>query len=215
MTSRSRRNKNRNISKQSDEFEKLMDSKVPRNLMGSSPFPPSMTRKLLFHYLATVQDAANPFKLVEFRINAAYRPDNATSPDGFNELAKIYNIYKVTHCRFKCNVASNEPSTPVFFGTILRETQPSTVITTYVHAQQAIEQAPTTGPNLVGETTGQSISRGKWYSIAPSAILGNAMDYYGSTLYTGTSSSNPTNLVWLAFIAYTYSSGVDLTNDLS
>lgn len=192
-------------------LEQLMDLKVPKSLTSTSPFPNDMTRKLTFHSVG-VSGGAAAFQIFELRCNAAYQPDGASSPPAFSQLAAIYNSYKVTHVRVRYNVASNEPAIPVFFGLIFRDAQPSTVITTYTLAVEALDIAPTSGPQLVGETSGMSVYKSRWYKIMPAAIVGNALDYYGSTTFEGGSASNPTDLVWVALVMYSYNSGVNLTN---
>lgn len=192
-------------------LEQLMDLKVPKSLSSTSPFPNDMTRKLLFHTVGVSGGAAS-FFIYELRCNAAYQPDGASSPPAFSQLAAIYNSYKVTHVRVRFNIASNEPAVPVFFGLIFRDSQPSTTLTTYSLAVEALTIAPTSGPELVGETSGMSVFKSKWFKVMPAAIVGNALDYFGSTTFEGGSSSNPTDLVWVALVMYSYASGTNLTN---
>lgn len=192
-------------------LESLMDLKIPKSLASTSPFPNEMTRKLLFHTVG-VSGGAAAYQIYELRCNAAYQPDASTSPPAFSQLAALYQSYKVTHVRVRYNIASNEPAIPVFFGLIFRDAQPSSVITTYSLAVEALTIAPTSGPELVGETSGMSVYKSKWYKISPAAIVGNALDYYGSTTFEGGSTSNPTDLVWVALVMYSFASGTNLTN---
>ncbi len=199
------------IKKTNATLDDMMDLKIPKSLQPSSPFPPQMDRKLLFHQVGISQGAAS-FLVYELRCNGAYRPDNATSPPGFAELSQIYNSYKVTHCKVRFNICSNEPTIPIFFGLIYRDVQPSTVITTYTLAVESLSIGPTSGPELVGETQGASLYKSRWYKIMPGAIVGNAIDYYGSTTYAGGAASNPTDPTWVALVMYSYASGTNLAN---
>ncbi len=208
MTVRARK---RNQQSNPVSIEVLMDLKIPKALSPTSPFPNDMTRKMLFHAVG-VKGGAAAFQIFELRCNAAYQPDAASSPPGFSQLAAIYNSYKVTHVRVRYNVCSNEPTIPVFFGLIFRDQQPSAVLTTYALAVESLSIAPTSGPEVVGETQGMSVYKSKWYKIMPAAIVGNALDYYGSTTFEGGSAANPTDLTWVALIMYSYASGTNLTN---
>ncbi len=199
------------VNNSTSTLDRLMDSKIPKSLNGNSPFPNEMTRKLTFHSVGVSGGAAS-FQIYELRCNAAYQPDAATSPPAFSQLAAIYNSYKVTHVRVRYNISSNEPSIPVFFGLIFRDAQPSTVLTTYTLAVESLSISPTSGPEIVGETTGMSVYKSRWYKIMPAAIVGNALDYYGSTTFEGGASANPTDLVWVALVMYSYASGTNLTN---
>jgi hypothetical protein len=193
------------------EVDNIMSIRVPRNLMASAPIPPFQVRKLNFQYNAVVQAAA-PFVLVEFRMNGAFSPDAVGTPAGFNEYAALYTLYQVTHFRFRYSVASNEPAVPVNFSWIFRDIQPSTIINTYAKAINAMEVAPTTGPNIVGETTGQSVYRSGWHKLMPAAVIGNAFSYFGNAAYGAATTANPTALVWADFVATSFSAGTNLTN---
>jgi len=129
-----------------------------------------------------------------------------------NELAAIYNFYVVTHVKVRFEVSANEPALPVFFGYIFRDTQPSTIITTFPLARDALEVAPTTGMFLIGETTGSSVFRSKWYKIRPDEVIGNPLSYYGNYNYSAAVGSNPAQLIWGTFILTSYQNATLLTN---
>jgi len=189
----------------------IMSTHVPKNLMRSSPIPPFTIRRLLYQYNAVVQGAA-PFILVEFRANGAFSPDAVGTPSGFNEMATMYTLYLVTHVRVRYSVAANEPAVPVNFGLIFRDIQPSTIINTYQKAINSLEVSPSTGPNLVGETTGMSVYRSRWYKIQPAAVVGQAFSYFGTPAYGSAVTSNPTALIWMDFVLTSFNAATNLTN---
>jgi len=189
-------------------LERLIHEKIPASLMSNAPFPSDTDRKLSFRFVGPLTAVAQ-FQIKEFRINGAFQPDGASSPSGFAQLAAIYGEYKVTNFRCRYNVAANEPGVPVFFGLIFRDVQPSTTLTTWTLVKDALEIAPTTGPQLVGETTGTSIYKSPWYKVHPSAIQGNPLEYMGSTLFGAAVTSNPSDLLWVAFLCQSHSSGTN------
>jgi len=127
-------------------------------------------------------------------------------------MAAIYSLYLVTGFKIRYVVAGNEPAIPVNFGLVFRDIQPSTVITTYALAQNSLEVAPTTGSNMVGETTGQSIWRSRWIKIKPAAVVGQAFSYYGTPAYGAAVTANPTALIWCALVATSFAAGTNIAN---
>ncbi len=189
----------------------LVGGRFPKDLMGSAPFPSSMTRKMLYHQRLLLQGAV-PFIVQDFSINDPFAPGSTGTCTGFSQLAAIYAAYLVIKVKFRYNVSSNENALPVFFGCISRDIQPSTTITTWAQANDSLEIAPTTGPQLVGETSGQAIYRSKWYSLDPSCLVGNPLQYYGSGSFSGQSTGSPSSLIWTSFILVSDVAGTNLTN---
>lgn len=203
--------RNRRAVNEHQSVDAIMRTRIPRNLMRSSPVPPFRKVKLIFKSTSVIQGAA-PFVVSEIRINGAFSPDTVGTPSGFNEWATMYTLYQVMHVRLKFSVAANEPAVPVNFAFIFRDIQPSTIINTFAKATNAVEVAPTTGPKIVGETTGMSIYNSPWYDIDPAAIIGNAFSYYGNAAYGAAVTANPTALVWAAFILTSFQAATNLTN---
>jgi hypothetical protein len=186
--------------------------------MSNSPFPPFMMRKLTFFEPNLVLQSAASFLVREWRINDVYDPDpllGGGTVAGFNELAAIYRLWRVENFRVRFEVASNEPALPLTFGIIFRDIRPSTVIAAYADAQNAMEVAPTSGPALVGQTTGNSVYRSPWYKLRPGSIVGNPISYMSDIAYQGTGGSapvSPTQNVWLAFLLLSIGAVNPLTN---
>jgi len=124
----------------------------------------------------------------------------------------IYGFYIVENFKVRFNLAANEPAEPVFFGLIFRDIQPSTTVTTYALAQNCLEIGPCTQSNLIGETTGSSVYRSRWYTITPDQVLGASVSYYGNANYSAAVTANPTAILWCAFIMYSIAAGTNLTN---
>jgi hypothetical protein len=159
----------------------------------------------------------------DYYINGAYSPERGVggpTMTGFPQLAAIYNYYLVTKAKFRYNVANNENTLPVFFGCVCRDSSPADAITTWQQANDNLEMSPTTGIQLVGQTSGQSIFRSKWYSIDPAEISGNPLQYYASptgsiitiTNFAGLTNSNPNSVVFVSFILASDLSGTNLVN---
>jgi hypothetical protein len=190
----------------------IVQARFPRDLMGSTAFPTNQMRKMVFHERLLLQGAV-PFIVQDYRVNNPFSPTGgAGTCTGFAQLAAIYAEYLVVKIRFRFNVVSNENALPVFFGCILRDTQPSTTIASWANANDSLELAPTTGPLVVGETSGQGVYRSKWYTVDPSDIVGNRLQYYGSGSYAGLTSTSPSSIVWLSFLLVSDVSATNLTN---
>ncbi len=198
------------VSKEPD-LHSLITARFPKDLMGSACFPASQTRKMLFHTRKLLQGAV-PFIVQDFEVNNVFSPDTVNSCTGFAQMAAIYGQYVCLKVKFRYNVANNENALPVYFGCIARDVQPSTTITTWAQATDSLELAPTTGPQLVGETSGQAIFRSRWYTIDPAAVVGNKLSYYSDVDYTALTSSAPTRLVWVSFILTADLATTNLTN---
>lgn len=196
--------------------EVLNEARVPRALMGSSPFPMYMIRKLSFYEPNLVlQNPLASFVLKEWRINSVFDPDPLISGgtvSGFPQLAAIYQNYRVENFRVRFEVAGNEPGLPLSIGLCFKDAQPSSTVTTYLRAQDALEVDPTTGPHVIGETTGSSVYRSKWITIKPSAILGNPRSYMSDTAYASAVTTNPPQVVWMAFLLNSPSAIINLPN---
>jgi hypothetical protein len=85
-------------------------------------------------------------------------------------------------------------------------------LATYLLSQNAMEVAPATGANVVGQTTGQSVYRSRWIKIKPAAIVGQAFSYYGTVAYGAAVTANPTALLWAGFVATSFAAATNLTN---
>jgi len=171
--------------------------------------------KLTFFEPTLLLQGASPFVLRRWRVNSAFDPDpllGGGTLAGFPEIAAIYQVYRVEHFRVRFEIAANEPSVPVNFSLIFRDSDPGLTIATYADAQNASEVSPTTGPNIIGQTTGSSVFRSSWYKIQPSSILGNPMAYYADNDYSAAVTTNPASLVYMAFILMSTGAGVNLTN---
>jgi hypothetical protein len=201
----------RKITRESDLYEKLLGSRIPRNLNNNSPFPPSMTRKIMLHNHIQMAGAA-PFLISEYKLNGAFLPIAGQTPSGFNEMSAVYLLNKVITTRVRYSVANNEPAIPVTVGLIYRDVQPSTVITTFALALNALEVSPSSGSMLIGETTGMAIYKSPNYHVRPGDVLGNFLEYMGDHDYSGSSTANPVGLIWVAVVIISDLVGTNLTN---
>jgi hypothetical protein len=199
-----RRRRNGRQGTENNEYERLISTSIPKSLMGSSPFPPQMIRKLVYYEpnLAIAPGAVS-FFIRDWRMNSAYDPDPAVgggSLVGFTQLAAIYNIYQVIRYRFRYEVTSAEANQALQFGWCMRDYQPSTTATTYAMAQDLLEQSPTTGPHMVSQIAGQPVYRSPWYKIHPAAVVGNELLYMSTAGYSAVINSNPASVVWNSFV---------------
>jgi hypothetical protein len=192
------------------------EPRVPRLLQGNSPFPPSRMFKLkYFEPNLVVQNAAASFIFKEWQLNSAYDFDPALGGGtfaGYTQIAAIYNQYHVKHVRFRFDVAGNEPTLPLTFGITMKDFRPSLTATTYALAQNCLELAPTTGPFTVGETTGNAVFRSRWYDFDPAIILGNSQQYNSDISYSSVVTTNPINLLWMAFVIFAPTTATFLPN---
>jgi hypothetical protein len=189
----------------------LMAPKIPKVLRHNAPFPPSMEKNLQFSWEGVLQ-GASPFLIKEFELNSAFSPDLVGTPSGFAEMAAIYNFYKVISAKFYYRVYGNETGLPVRFCCILRDTQPSTIITTYALANDAAEVAPSTKIDIVGQTNGMNIFESQEFKIDCGSLVGQRLEYLASDSYRGLVTAQPAQIVWLAFLLMSISSATNLTN---
>jgi len=204
--------------KQSDLYTELGRTSIPRNLMRSTPFPPFIQRRLaLIEPNLLIRDSSNTFVIRDWRINSAYDPDptlGGGSLTGFNQYAAMYNSYHVSKFRYQYTVASNEPGIPVGFGFIFRDlNRPSLTYATYLECLSALEEAPSTGFQMVGETSGQSVYRSPWYKISPGDVVGKRPSYEFDDDYDAAVNTNPINPVWFSLIALS-TTGSNLSNGI-
>lgn len=201
--------------RQDQLYNNLNISKIPRNLGGNAPFPAFQMRKLTYTYPSLVVAGATPFVLREFRINSVFDPDPLAStgvPAGYAAMAMIYGQYRVENFKIRLEVSSNEPALSQVVGLSFKDEQPSTVILTYRDAQDTLEVAPTSGPQVLGQTGGTSVWRSPWYTIHPGTITGNQLGYMADNDYSSVTGTNPAQIVWVAFISYGPTSGGTLPN---
>lgn len=189
---------------------------IPRNLKGSFPFPETQIVKLTSILNFAMQGAAT-FVVNDYRLNSLYQFNvtGGTTHDfsGDTQLAAIYDSYHVQDVSVSFQLCGNEAAQPVFFGLIFKDDQPSVSVTNFTHAVNALEVAPTTGPIIVGQTTGMETYRSKWFHIPLGSIVGNATSYASDLSYTSSFGNfNPTQAVWMGAIAYAI--GGNITNGI-
>ena len=189
----------------------LMQPKLPKSLYRNNPFPLSMERKLLFQFDGLIQ-GSSPFLIKEFRLNSAYSPDGVGTPSGYNELNAIYNFSKVISGKFYYRLDNNETTYPIIFGIVIRDIQPSVYFTTYTKAQGALEVAPTTRSDIIGQASGQPRFESKEFKIDCASVIGNRLEYLASPLYSCDGATQPNQAIWIALILLNSQSSVNLTN---
>lgn len=205
----------KNIKEREEElYGQLHSVRIPRILNKSSPIPQFVMRKQNFFEPTLVLQGATTFLLREWRINALFDPDpliGGGTVSGYSQFALLHNAHIVEYFRCHYDVAGNEPASPVVFGIIFRDVQPSTTILTHSNAVNALEQAPTDGVHIVGQTSGMDVFRSPMYKIKPGDIVGNPLQYLSNIAFASATNSVPTQLVWMAFIAISGTGG-PLTN---
>lgn len=209
---KTRRNKRKNRSGRAPNTIRTQ-AMIPRNLRGSSPFPESRMVRLTAIHNFVLQGAAT-YVIHDFRANSLYQFDisGGTTNDfsGTTQLAAIYDSYHVQSLTVNFQLSGNETGQPVAFGLTFKDDQPSVSITTQAHAINALEVSPTTGPIVVGQTSGMEMYRSRNFSINCGAIVGNPLSYASDLSYTASFGSNPSQAVWFSAIAY--SLNANLTN---
>lgn len=210
-----RRNKRRGPNRARGRNQNMITTRptIPRNLHGASPFPESRIVRLTAIHTYSLAAAAT-FVVHDFRANSLYQFDisGGTTNDfsGTTQLAAIYDSYHVTKIKVSFSLSGNESGQSVYFGLTFKDDQPSTTITNQTHAINALEVSPTTGPVVVGQTTGMEIFRSKVYNINCGSIVGNPLSYASDISYTATFGTNPNQNVWMSAVAY--SVGGNMTN---
>jgi hypothetical protein len=206
--------RNRAGNSQSKEYDRLQSSKIPRSLNGSSPFPSSMTRRLVYNEPTLILTASLlPYLVKEFKMNSAYDIDPAIGGGtvaGFNAMTHIYDQYQVVNFRIRYEV-SNIELFPVSFALVFKDSQPSLAVASWTDARNLMEAAPTTGPHVVSGSAGYNVYRSPWYKIKPATVLGNPLQY-NDIQYSSSVTSDPNQLVWAAIVLTCPNSTLNLTN---
>lgn len=213
MPKSNNRRQRRRVQRRPRQNNILTTPMVPRNLRGSYPFPESRMVRLNAIFNFAMSGAAT-FIVRDFRLNSLFAFDvsgGTTDFSGTTQLAAIYDSYHVQAASVNFELSGNETGQPVLFGLTFKDDQPSTSITTFAHAVNSLEVAPTTGPIMVGQTTGQPIYRSRTYTIQGGSIVGNVISYASDLSYTASFGSNPAQAVWMSCVAYT-GGAANLTN---
>ncbi len=219
--------KNRKNNKQKNKGRLLKDgtqigdlgSVIPRTLQPASLFPAEMTRTLEFRPLINViATGAQSYMLAEFKLNSPYDPEYATGgaqPSGFATLMNAYNYCIVEGTSAQIEVTNREPDVNIICGWILRDAQPSSIITTYASAVSSFNIGPRVAPKLLTFNTGSDKVILKQPYIPLSAIIGNPLSYQGGLTFICPANTDPSQLVWGAFVAYSETDGITMPNGLS
>jgi len=178
-------------------------NRITPSLMRRGPAPNSMMVTL--PYVSSVLIASSTsFLVLDYRINSLTAIDPLVSSPaiGSTSWSNIYSQYIVLGIRMRFNLASNEPSVPQTFGLLFADWQPSVGITTLSEAEKSLMLAPSTGPKIVGETTGASLYKSPWYTVPPQKILGNKRQYNADKGFSGTFTTGPTSILWAGFVIH-------------
>ncbi len=199
------------------QLENAMFGRIPRMWGGSTPFPSHMIRRLSYTAYGVLAASAQ-FIVADVCINSADPTDvsgtAAVKYTGFNQLAGIYNIFKVTHVLIELTVTNNEPSLPLFVGYVIRDLAPTTSYTTKPLCQGAFEIAPCSPVATLGLTQGVAGHVFPNRKISLGDVVGNRLAFLSDDSYqAGTTSSTlaPSNQLWLGMIGFTPSAS-NLTN---
>jgi len=200
-------------------------SRIPSSAGISGPFSQDEIIKFRYNDRIQVFSAANPFAVVDFKMNSVWQPRNAGPTgtcSGFNGTAFRYANYRVENFKFRIRVNSNEPNITVGFGVVLNDTQPSTTITSFATALQVLGSPGVYHRSIVGETSGMSRYISPTASVSPAHVVGNPLMYYSDRDFVGTfgtplitvpiAGSSPNQAVWASFVLYSDNVGTALTN---
>lgn len=214
-TRRGTRGRGRRVRNNANKFQQNGTTIVPASLMGSFPFPVSLKTQLCFQKNFVLQGAADHV-VHDLMLNSLHTFDfTGGTTDEFSgsaALALIYNLYHVERVNFSFTAVGNETGQGVWFGIILKDAQPSVQLTSYALVQNALEVAPTTGPIVVGETTGMAIYRSRNYDISLGNVLGNTASYMADTTYTAVFGNDPAQRLWMGLLAYSAIPTTDIPN---
>lgn len=183
----------------------LLAPQLPRSLISSFPFPTSRIVNLhaIFNF---TMGASATFQCDDFQLNSLFNFNSTggttTDFSGTTQLAAIYDSYHVQRIAVKFELNSVDSTQPSGFGLIFKDVQPSTVVTTRVHAINALEVTPTTGPFTVGVASGMGNYRSQVYNLPVSAVLGNPLSYMADVNYTANFGADPAQKLWMGAICY-------------
>jgi hypothetical protein len=192
--------------------------KIPNYLHPNAPTPMTQTVKMSFiEPTLVLNSAVSPYVIREWRINDIFDPDpliGGGTVAGYTHYTTAYNRFRVFKHMCQFTICGNEPAVPVTFGLIYRDARPSTIITSYAQALNALEVGPSSGISLVGQTTGSSVHRSRMFKIHPGAIMGDPEEYMSDINWAGSTGFSPPQTVWVAIIAVSISPLNPLTNGI-
>lgn len=189
---------------------------IPRSLFVGEPVPPFTIKNLVFIDPAYVIQGASSFLITEFSMNGAFDPIPALgggSPSGFTFWSGAYGSYHVIGFRISYQITCNESGVNgISENLIFRDFQPSTAITTYALARDAMEVSPCTRPTILSVSTGMGRAVHKEVRVHPGSVIGNPLSYMSDISYTAAVTANPAQQAWCAHILCAPTSGTNLTN---
>jgi len=179
------------------------------------PFPNCMDVTCKTEYFQRVT-GETPFVLVEFRLNDLFLPYTGAgiSASGLASAGSIYDSYKVKSVKFEVAVVSNETFV-MSSGIFLRDAQPSTLITTYQLALNALANGPVVCRGTVGSTSGMSRYKRVSPVVPLTTIVGQPILYMSDRDFAALVVASPNQIVWGAFILVSDDVTQNLTNGVS
>lgn len=175
---------------------------IPSNLDAGVIMPPQLVRKLRFLSPLAQLAAAQDYFIASFRMNDPYDPDPllaTTGCAGLNELFAFYEFAVVINNKATWVVCNNE-SFPVMVGMVYSQVNLNSTILTRQKAIDALENGISTGTITLQQRAGGKSDHTFVRYLKPKALLGNPSLYRGSPDYLFTSSSSPTDQLWVNLI---------------
>lgn len=193
----------KNKIRNSDVLDPHVSIRVPRSLNSGGVIPSEQIVKFTYTANIVFAAAAVNFIVYDFRMNNVTVIDplvSGSSATGVPFWSSGYSQYRVLKTMIRYSFVSNEPSTPQSCGFTFKDPQPSVGLNTLDLATRALNYRPSTGANVVGQTTGSSLYRSPSYSLSPAAVLGDPVQYFSDKDFTGNFTTGPPQTIWMSFI---------------
>jgi hypothetical protein len=181
----------------------------------AGPFPNCMIVECVTTFWNVVQGASSFIVGPEFRINDVFLPytGSPVSASGLAGASGMYDSYHVTTTSWEVEVISNE-GFPMAFAMFPRDTQPTTLLTSRALVTAAIDNGPVFASGTISSTAGVSkyVLQDAPVKLHPETVVGRPLTYLSDLSYDAAVTTNPAQVVWVAFLLLSSSAAQNLTN---
>ncbi len=195
--------------------EEINRSRLPK-IVNRGPFPTDMIVRLKY-YSRFIISGASPFLVTpEIRLNSAFQPlvgGPTGTVAGFAGASGIYDSYRVESVAVRCGYVNNE-NFSVSACMIVRDTQPSTSITSFVLAEQVYGSGPSIHKAILGYNTGNGTYNGQYVKFGLGKTVGNQLMYLADRDFASAVTTVPNQVVWGSMLVLSDNAAQNLTNGI-
>lgn len=197
------------------KFKRKQNKFDPQFRGQRGPFPTYEIVNCRYLQRIVVQDGANPFKVVDFRISDVRQPVQGGPvgvSTGWTGSISRYLSWRVESVKMSIRVVSNDTGSPFTFSVFCNDTQVTTLVNNYQKCLQVCTNTMSMFRSSVGEIGGMSVYVSPTRSFPVYTVVGDKKLYESDRDYCGTSTSSPNQEVWGSFILISPDPTINLPN---